>query len=314
MFSIEGQIVSTGAPQVIALPIGCDRFELYNYTQQSSTANPGVVKKANWFQGMPTASALVVKNTNSAATDASSLITSAGFTFVDPSNPPVFAPVTITSVSQANPAVVTTSASHGYVTGDYVYLQNVTGQQQLSGMLFYVTVTGATTFTIDVNTSAFANAGSGGVTQKIFTPGIFQPAKTMITAITQATQAQVTTSIPHNLTVGAEVDFVVPSQFGMIQLNSIVTSGVPAIVVSIVDAFNFTINVNTSGFTAFAFPVTTAVPFTQAQVVPVGAFQNLDQATYNNAVTGMYLGSAICGASSDVLYYMAYKADKAYPQ
>lgn len=80
---IQGTITSTGAAASVVLPTGCDYFRMVNYTNQGSTANPGVVKSAEWFRGMPAASAIVTKNTNSAATNESSKITTNGFTFND---------------------------------------------------------------------------------------------------------------------------------------------------------------------------------------------------------------------------------------
>ena len=45
---------------------------------------------------------------------------------------------TITNVTQADPAVVTTSAAHGLVYGDEIYIENVVGMTQLNGRRFLV--------------------------------------------------------------------------------------------------------------------------------------------------------------------------------
>lgn len=301
---ISGSYTSDGAARIIDLPSGCDKFELYNYTNQGSTANPGVVKKAVWIKGMPAASAFVVKNTNSAATDASSVITTNGFTAYDDANPISYASQTITSITQASSAVVTVT-SHGYSTGDYVRFSNVTGMRQIDGYLFQITVTGANTFTIPLNTSGFAAAATGGSVRKVQRPSIMQPADVRITAITQATSAVVSTAVPHGLSVGAYVTFRVPSAYGMTQIDSVVGR-----VTAVGSTLSYTVNVDSSAFTAFAFPTSASVastPVTPAQALPVGEQTVLTNSEYNAGVIGLQLGTDVVGASSDVVYYVAYK-------
>lgn len=55
---------------------------------------------------------------------------------------------TVTSITNANPAVVTTSGSHGYSNGDLVYL--VTGQSWLDNVPFVVANATATTFELNI--------------------------------------------------------------------------------------------------------------------------------------------------------------------
>lgn len=73
---------------------------------------------------------------------------------------PVFKPSMriISSITNANPAVVTTTFNHGYINGIVLRLVVPLGYgmvqaNQLSGT---ITVTGATTFTIDIDTSLFS--------------------------------------------------------------------------------------------------------------------------------------------------------------
>jgi hypothetical protein len=64
--------------------------------------------------------------------------------------------IPISSISNANPAVVTTSITHGLSSGQWVkFLGYFGGWAPLNGYAYQITVTGATTFTIPVNTSAF---------------------------------------------------------------------------------------------------------------------------------------------------------------
>ena len=72
---------------------------------------------------------------------------------------PVFSPAMrlITSITQSRPATVTTSFAHGFSTGQVVrfYIPKQYGMFQLDGVKTAITVTGNTTFTIDIDTSKY---------------------------------------------------------------------------------------------------------------------------------------------------------------
>ena len=77
----------------------------------------------------------------------------------------------ITGVTQASPAVVTTSAAHGYTTGDEVYIEDIVGMTELNDRVFTITVTGATTFSLDSESSTSYTAySSGGTVGRTFAP------------------------------------------------------------------------------------------------------------------------------------------------
>jgi hypothetical protein len=78
-----------------------------------------------------------------------------------------------------------------------------------------------------------------------------------------------------------------------------------------------TVDINSSAFTAFSFPLTAGVPFTFAEVIPVGETANgtfansLDDATNNVSIIGMKLAAGVdspAGSSSDVVYWRAGKS------
>ena len=98
-----------------------------------------------------------------------------------------------------------------------------------------------------------------------------------MTNITQATNAQVSTSIAHGLTPGQAVRFDIPTQSGMTQLNPQTnnnyfpqSSSNNAVVVSVVDDYNFTININTSTYSAFTWPTIAQQPSSFPTVTPFG--------------------------------------------
>lgn len=75
-------------------------------------------------------------------------------------------PVTSFSVSgitKANNAVVTTSGNHSLVAGDKVSFSGVSGMTLLNGNTYTVSSPGSNTFTINANTSSSAKYNSGGV-------------------------------------------------------------------------------------------------------------------------------------------------------
>lgn len=70
--------------------------------------------------------------------------------------------VNISGITQANPGVVTTAAPHGYSTGNRVYIAGVTGMTEVNDVVFTITVTGAATFELGVDTSGYGAYGGGG--------------------------------------------------------------------------------------------------------------------------------------------------------
>ncbi len=115
---------------------------------------------------------------------------------------------------------ISTTLAHGLTTGFKIYLQNLAGLTQLNGAWYTATVTGANTFTIGVDTRVG-----------------------LITNITQATQAVVTTSNVHGYQIG---DFVYLDQVaGMTEVNGNTYEVVA------VGSNSLTLNVNSTGFTAY---------------------------------------------------------------
>lgn len=72
---------------------------------------------------------------------------------------PIFQPAMrlIASISQSNPAVVTTTFAHQYLTGTTVRLDvpEADGMPEINGSVGNIVVTGATTFSIDINSTNF---------------------------------------------------------------------------------------------------------------------------------------------------------------
>lgn len=237
--------------------------------------------------------------------------------------------VTGGALSKANPAQLTSNA-HGLQTGDQILIHGpftaATAMNQLGGMIFTVTVTGANTVTIPINTNT-ANFTATTVTtwQKVVVGPLYYPQRAFITGMTAANPIVVTTSTNHGYTTGQQVRLRVSPVFGMTQANNL--QGV----ITAVTATTFTIgSIDSSAFTAFAWPAVTSLPFTQPYVEPVGSgpfavttppFYTTDtilDATTNIGYQGFNIGAGLLLTSaagtigvtaSDVFSWTAWRGD-----
>lgn len=231
-----------------------------------------------------------------------------------------------TTITKANPAVCTATA-HGLQTGDTILMTNNAVMTQLGGLGFTVTVTGANTFTIPINTNtANFTQETSFKFRKVVVGSLFYPTRHSISNLTAANPIVVSTLSNHGLTVGQQVRLRVPSVFGMSQANNL--QGV----ITAVTAATLTIgSIDSSAFTAWAWPAPTSVPFTAAMVIPVGSgpspvtlglvtyYQDgLDDATLNQQFQGFTIGTGLLQTSaagtigitaSDILSWTAWRAD-----
>lgn len=89
----------------------------------------------------------------------------------------------------------------------------------------------------------------------------FQPAMRIITNITNASHAVVTTSFNHDYFTGDIVRIYIPKDYGMQEINRLFAP------ITIIDDTNFYIDINTNNFSVFTIPVAYEE---QPQVVPIG--------------------------------------------
>jgi hypothetical protein len=128
-----------------------------------------------------------------------------------------FEPVTITGISQANPAVVTVADTSGLTTGDVVYIDNVAGMTTLNKATYPIIVIDATTFSLDgVDSTAFTAYTSGGTA----------------TARIYAQDGSSLTAINDSLTnTSAVIDLLLPANAGF-ELTTVVSGDPAAITVA----------------------------------------------------------------------------------
>jgi hypothetical protein len=295
---ITGTFTSDGAMRAISLPPGYTKFELINITDIGDAGATTQVMRAKGYSSLPAGSAYLNLKTNGAASLAiETMITTAGFTFVsDSGSIALGAPVAITAITGANPAVASSASTA--IIGDVVRIYGTTGQLQYAGMDFTVTAVnpGVTQTLGYLNSNGYA-AATAGFMRIVPVDPRFYPRRRFITAITQAASAVITMSVTHGYIVGETVRIIVPTEFGMTQMN-----GLLGTITAINTGTNtITVNINSTAFTAFAFPLsaTAAGGINFAQVVPVGeaasgTYANLlDDATVNQSFNGVIIGTGV---------------------
>lgn len=313
----QGRFTSTGVAKTLVIRSDVDWMYVYNFTEATTvTGSRGV--SYYWQRGMAANNGFVdIRNAGGTAIDrrSSADLAVPGFTLVDSSVQLPGPLVTITNIS--NVGLVLTANTTGLSVGTIVRLMNATGAAQLGGQDFTVTaVNPGVSFTVRVpaNMVAAAAPGAGAAYRIIAFDPIFYPRRRLISAVTAAASAVVTTTVDHGYLVGQEIRFNGFADSGMIQIEGLSGS------ITAVTASTFTVDIDSTTFTAFAFPLTGAIPVNVPQAVPLGedtavalaaGVDILTDATRNTAFLGMILGTGItspAGSNNDVIYWRAGKS------
>lgn len=323
---------ATAVNQIIPLPSGVDYFVTTNLTQMATTNATGRVVRGEWYGGGLFADndGLRWKKTNSTSAinidNFSTATASDGFTYVRQFPQPGPA-VTGTAITNANPAVVT--MTNTFSEGDVVQLYGTTGMLQIAGMAFTISSVSGSGFTLlGLDASGFAAPATAVIARRISPLMPVEPRFLYVTGITQAAQGVVTVSEKHQYVVGQKVEFSIPGSFGMVQLNNYyLNQNLPPVITAVTD-YTFTINVNTTGFTAFAFPASTASPTAALFATVSSAGQSTQFNPITNVQTGynfqyvpfhtgvfipyMYIPAGAQspgGSANDVIVWQAYKME-----
>ena len=312
----QGRFTSDGSAKVLQVRSDIDWMEVVNYTIADANQTTAVGVAYSWQRGMADDTGIEHKKSNAAnAANLMDAMASGGFSLQDSSSNPVLAAVAVTSTSNVVRPIVATGDTSGLVAGDIVRLVNITSASNLGGIDFQIdTVTGSTSFRI---ANALANAPGAGTTgfyRKIKYDPMFYPRRRTIANITAASSAVVTVTVDHGFTVGQDVRFHVSAPHDMVEMDGL--SGT----ITAVTASTLTVDIDSSAFTTFAFPVNGDTPLTPAQVVPFGedvaqarssAVDELGDATDNVSFIGMSLAAGAdspAGSNNDVVYWRAGKA------
>lgn len=351
----QGRFTSAGSAKTLRLNPQVDIIEVYNYSRANVASGMGgsVGTRFFWQNGMNQNDGFVSQRNAGGTADL--LLTSAilgvgGFTVIDStiSTPGATRALTAAGITAANPPVATTSAVPPSV-GDIVRFDSLNNQPQIGGIDFTVTavVPGApSTFTIGNISLVNSVASTAGNFRIIPFDPIFYPRARTITYISSTAQAKVYMSVTHGYTVGQSIRLSFPGGSQVwgqwAQLN-----GVQALIVAVNaaragnepnnggTANSITINVDTSAFVAWntfgnnpnnnlgtqSYVSSNQVPYSPAQVIPVGEGANndivtvpqynanlLDDATRNEGFKGVILAAGAnspAGQAGDVIFWKA---------
>lgn len=326
----QGSFLSTGVGVKIPLPSSVDYFKTYNLTQMPLAPATAVVVMGEWFGGslINPNSGLRWKKTNS--TNALNLDTFAtstasnGFTYVTVA-PSVEAQAAnaITAITAASPAVV--SQTNTYSDGDYLRLYSTTGMLQIGGMTFQISSVSGSGYTLIGLRAAGLTAGTAGFTRRVSKLAV-DPEYLFVTEITKASQAVVRFSVDPTAfyAVGMKLRFSIPSSFGMTEMN-----GLTGTIVALSSAnYTATVDIDSTSFTTFAFPLTTSSPTAAlfATAAPAGAKTAFDPVSlvqtgydfskqpFHTAQFTPYMflaggAQSPAGASGDTILWQAYKME-----
>lgn len=255
-----GSFTSSTTAYQVALSDQPDLFWIRNRTAWGDDAAETSVESW-WRRGMAAGAAQTTDQAVTSGALSSEAVTSGGFTFINTSSPPSFAGLATTNIAGDTGTFVLTMAETGSIAvGDTVRLYATTGELQIAGYSFEVTaVTNDTSITLGYMASAvsagglatFAAAATAGTVVK-YIPNRMYPRWTYIAMITAAAQAVVYFTYPNDYTPGEILSFRVPDEFGMLEMNN-----VQARVLSVTNSAtvsSVTLDLDTSGFTTFAFP------------------------------------------------------------
>jgi hypothetical protein len=305
------KFTSTGAGKKIPLPGDADMVRVLNYTQDATTQATGRGVRFEWRKGMIDDYAIETLKTNNTNALNETIVTSGGFTYV-PVAPITEAVVTGgTTITQAAGAACTVTNS--YANGDRIRMLGCTGMRQIAGMDFTISsVSGAGFTLLGLDSSGFAAPGTAFTCRRISLLDAVEPRFLFITGISQAASAVVTVSTTHSYTVGDLIHFSIPSSFGMVEMNGLTGR------ISAIGTYTITVDINSSAFTAFAFPANTLVPTTPlfATLAPAGQRNTYDvaYAPFHSGEFTPYIWLAAgaqspAGSTSDVIYVDVFKAE-----
>lgn len=309
---VQGYFTSEGIEKEIYLPGGCDYFHTRNITQQGLTQTPGRAFISEWFNvpAITPGNNLRIFKNDAVNTLKGDKDATGGFIYrTEVQNQE--SPVTGTAITAANPAVV--SLTNTYSNGDVVALYGTTGMRQIAGVEFTISSVSGAAFTLaGLDASGFATAATAVIARRIPKEKPVRPFINFITKISQATQAVFTVSKIHDYSVGQLLHFTIPPSFGMQEMNE-----KTARVVSVTD-YTFTVDLDSSSFSAFAFPADVLIPSVRlyATVAPAGQRNEYNVTTVpfqsGDRVPTMVLLPGVqspAGQTGDVIVWQSWKQE-----
>lgn len=312
---VNGTFVNAAStPFFIPIRAGISTFTLRNLTRSGVTALgvTGVLSSTRIVEAFfnptfMTNNTALVKQQGTVAGNGAPLsngnLAQNGFTIIDAANQTKGPNIAIASFVPGVTTVWTTGTAHGFQIGDNVRIGNLTTANQLGGLIMTVTAVGSTTtFTTLLNTSgAVTSVGTVYKVGNAYMPqrSLYYPQNRAIASISQANPMVVTTLAQQNYQVGDKVRFQIPTVFGMQNITT-TPNGLPVeftviAVNNAVGAQTVTLDVDSTGFTAFAWPAVASYPYSLPLMIPQG------EGNINNAQAFGVLPAPLPYANQDIL-------------
>lgn len=327
----QGQFVSDGADKILTLRSNIDWIEVYNLTNiEGGTQWAGLTW--TWNRGMGNDEALT---TYHGAADQSVYYSSCttgyngavyrGVSVIDSSDRTPGSSIATTAGTNATQPVYSTGDTSELTPGSIVRIYS-TAHTNINATDFSIdTITAATSFRLANTVATAPGVIAGAGTYRLIAENraiydFFYPRTRVIANISQAASAVVTTLVDHGYAVGDRIEFEIPhADYGMVEIDGLTGT------ITAVTASTFTVDIDSSGFTAYVFP--TAADYTadlaalaqpKALAKPAGVdiltggtpFQDGD-AIYvvlgTSTDAAVALGSA-GGTANDVIYWRAGKS------
>jgi len=322
----QGRYTQGATAQNLYIPLRTDVDWMYVKNETVSyAAGAGTGAEFFWQRGDTAGRGdIYVKTAVTNALTTGQIAAGAGFYLYDNTINTPGAAIATAAITAGPPPVVATAntGTLGTNLGQIVRLFDPTGALQLSGLDFEVgAVVANTSFALRWMPAIVAAGASTGLYRQIPYNPYYYPSTRTIVSITAANPAVIVMSVSHNYTIGMKVRFKVPADFGMTQMDGLTGT----IINTNAAANSITVDIDSSAFTAFAFPITTAGRFTPAQVIPIGedtgialynpttaaSYNILADATENRASMGILLMSGAnspAGVATNTIKWIAGKS------
>src|SRR3990167_6550357 len=331
----QGKFTSDGTNKTISIRSDFDYIEVVNETALIQ-ATADLAYQFSWQRGQTDGRGNVWTKLGNVANDpvtVAQIAANGGFVLVDTSGQPLGTAVVVSAATNATELVFSTATTTGLSDGTVVRIQNMNEQVNLNGYDFSIdTIVASTSFKMaaPLATAPGVAETTGGTYRIVNHDPLFYPRFRYIANITAANPCVVTTTVVSGYAVGQKVRVIVPessqsgvSDYGMVEINGL--EGTITAVNDAVGTQTVTLDIDSSGFTAFTFPtaakaavtaLTRAILVPSAMNVGYARAQSVDElsdARTNTSLIGVKLiggASGPGGASSDVMYWRAWRAEK----
>ena len=275
----QGTFTAVAAPTILNIRSGIDWIKVYDPASANAAAAVGF--EYFWQLGMaPGTGAINFHAAASTVVNSGFLVAPLGFTLINTSTFPILsAPIAVAAGTNAVQPQYT-SALAGVAVGSIVRIYG-TAHTNLNGLDFSVGASNpGVTFDLrgPLATAPGAVAGALGfavlVANSLAEYNLYYPSTRVICNITQNIPGvnAVTTLVDHGLTTGQQIRINVPRVNG---INSMYELDGQLATVTVTGVNTFSINIDTTGYTAFVFPPAVAGAFvlgsySNATMTPLG--------------------------------------------